>query len=114
MKDMTLFHKNEWDGMHFQSRRRSRKGIAGFILAMLGTLIFLALCIISAVAKGEAGSIVGIIGLGVMVICGIAFYLSLKGLKEQDVYTRLPFAGLVVSGGLFVLLFCLYVLGIRF
>ena len=46
----------------------------------------------------------------VMLLCGVAFVLSLQGLKERDVYIKLPFAGLIMSGILFVLLFCLYIL----
>lgn len=113
MKANELFHSKEREGMHFHSRKRSRAGIAGFILSVAGTVFFLVLCIVSAGVKGEAGAVIGALGLFVMLLCGIAFSLSLKGLKEHDVYTRLPFAGLLVSGGLFVLLFCLYVLGIQ-
>lgn len=108
----TLFRKKERDGMHFHSKKRSKKGIMGFALSLFGVAVFLVLCIVSAMAKGEAGTAIGVIGLGVMAVCGVAFYFSLKGLKERDVYTKIPFAGLVISGALFVFLFCLYVLGI--
>lgn len=114
MKEDTLFRKKERDGMSFHSRNRSVKGVAGFVLSLVVVAVFLVLCIFSATSGGEAGAVIGVIGLAVMVACGVAFSLCLKGLKEQDVYTRLPFAGLLISGTMFVVLFCLYVVGIRF
>ncbi len=107
-----LFEKKSRDRIHFHSKKRSKEGVAGFVLSLVAVGIMLVLCIWSAAAKGDAGVAVGIIGLAVMAVCGLAFYLSLKGLKERDVYTRLPFAGLIISGALFVFLFCLYVLGL--
>ncbi len=114
MSEESLFHKGERSGMHFHGRKRSKNGITGFVLSLLAVAVFLVLCIVSAAAKGEAGPVVGVIGLLTMVACGVGFGLSLKGLKERDVYTRLPFAGLLISGALFVLLFCLYIIGIQF
>lgn len=114
MVNQLLLWKKKGNGMQFHSRKRSKKGIAGFVLSLFSVILFLVLCVLSAMAKGEAGTFVGICGLAVMALCGTAFYLSLKGLKEKDVYTTIPFVGLVVSGSMFVLLFCLYITGIKF
>lgn len=114
MNEDTLFRKKGRDGMHFHSKKRSREGVAGFVLSLVAVVVFLVLCIFSAVMKGEAGELVGAIGLGILFLCGGSFYLSFKGLKERDVFTRLPFAGLLISGVLFVVLFCLYIVGIQF
>lgn len=114
MSEESLFHKGERGGMHFHGRKRSKSGITGFVLSLLAVIVFLVLCILSAAANGEAGAFVGTLGLLTMLVCGVAFFLSLRGLKERDVYTRLPFAGLLISGALFVLLFCLYIVGIQF
>lgn len=114
MNSETLFRKKGRDGMRFQSKKRSKEGVTGFVLSLIAAVGFMILCIVSAVAKGEAGEFVGAIGLGIMFLCVGSFSLSLKGLKERDVFTRLPFAGLLISGALFVVLFCLYILGIRF
>lgn len=114
IKDKFAFLNKEKDTIHFHSRRRSGKGTAGFVLAMFCVLVFLILCIISAVEKGETGSWLGIAGLAVAVLCVAAFVLSLQGLRERDVYMKLPFAGLLSAGGLFVLLFCLYIIGMPF
>ena len=114
MSEESLFHKGERGGMHFHGRKRSKNGISGFVLSLLAVVAFLTLCIVSAVAKGTAGPAVGAVGLLTMAVCGVAFWLSLKGLRERDVYTRLPFAGLLISGALFVLFFCIYIMGIQF
>ena len=114
MTEESLFRKKERDGMHFHSKKRSQKGTVGFVLAVLCTLGFLTLCIVSAAAGGAAGEIVGAVGLLLAVVSGVAFWLSLQGLRERDVYTGLPFAGLLIAGLVFIILFCLYVTGIRF
>ncbi len=114
MNSDAIYRKAERRGMHFHGRKRSKTGVAGFIISVVCVVLFLVLCIISAAAKGESGEFIGALGLFVMAGCGVSFYLSLKGLKEKDVYTKLPLAGLVISGVLFVLLFCLYVMGIQF
>lgn len=114
MTEESLFRKKERDGMHFHSRKRSQKGTVGFALAVLCVLVFLVLCVVSAAADGAAGESVGVVGLVLAVVSGVAFWLSLQGLKERDIYTKIPFAGLLISGMVFIILFCLYVTGIQF
>lgn len=112
MMEEALFRKKERDGMHFHSRNRSKKGMAGFVLSIIGVAVFLTLCIISAATKGTAGQAIGVAGLLLEAESVAAFVFSLQGLREKDVYTKLPFAGLLVSGSLFVFLFCLYIVGL--
>jgi len=114
MNSDTIYRKAERGGMHFHGRRKSKTGMTGFVISVVCVVAFLILCIISAAAKGESGEYIGALGLFVMAGCGVSLYFSLKGLKEKDVYTRLPFAGMIISGVLFVLMFCLYVMGIQF
>ena len=114
MKEETLYRKKERGRMHFSGRKSSKTGTVGFVLSLLAVVLVLVLCILSAMAQGQAGLLVGVLGLVAMAMSGLALYLCLNGLKERDVYTALPFAGLIISGVLFVFLFCLYVLGIQF
>ena len=114
MNSDTIYRKAERKGMHFHGRKRSKTGVAGFTVSVVCVVAFLVLCIISAAAQGKSGEYIGALGLFIMAGCGVSLYLCLKGLKEKDVYTRLPFAGMIISGVLFVLMFCLYVTGIQF
>ena len=114
MNSDTIYRKAERRGMHFHGRKRSKTGVAGFVGSVVCVVVFLVLCILSAAAQGKSGEYIGALGLFVMAGCGVSLYLCLKGLKEKDVYTRLPFAGMIISGVLFVLMFCLYVTGIQF
>ncbi len=114
MNSDTIYRKAERRGMHFHGRKRSKTGVAGFGVSVVCVVAFFVLCIISAVAKGKSGEYIGALGLFVMAGCGVSFWLSLKGLKEKDVYIKLPFAGMIISGVMLVLLFCLYIMGIQF
>lgn len=113
MKEWLLFRKKERDGIRFHSKRRSRKGTLGFALAVLCAIILCVLCGSSAATAGSAGAVVGIIGLLLAAASAAAFWLSFQGLKEQDVYTGLPLVGLLLAGLVFIILFCLYITGIR-
>ena len=112
MNAESLYRKKERGGMHFHGRKRSKQGVAGFALSVLAAAAFVVLCIVSAMKEGAAGVFVGALGLLTMAIGGLAFWLCFKGLKERDVFTKLPFAGMIISGVLFVVLFCLYIVGI--
>ena len=75
MIEEELFRKKERDGMHFHSRSRSKKGVAGFVLSIIGIAVFLALCIISAVTKGTAGQAIGVVGNTALLESGIGEHL---------------------------------------
>lgn len=113
MKEWFLFRKKERDGIRFHSKRRSGKGTLGFALAVLCVITLCVLFVSSAATAGSSGAAVGMIGLLLAAASAVAFWLSLQGLKEQDVYTGLPFAGLLLAGLVFIILFCLYITGIR-
>lgn len=98
--------------MHFSSRKYSKPGMIGFLLSVLCAMAIVLLCIVSIVKKGAAGSIVGGIGLLAMIGSGVALFLCYKGLHQQDVFTKLPTAGLIVSAVDFLILFCIYITGI--
>ena len=114
MNSDAVYRKADRKGMRFHGRKRSKTGVTGFVLSVVCVVAFFVLCIVSAAAQGESGELIGALGLFVMAGCGVSLYLSLQGLKEKDVYTRLPFTGMIISGVLFVVLFCLYVVGIQF
>lgn len=98
--------------MHFSSRKYSKPGIIGFLLSVLCAVLIVALCIVSIAKRGAAGSIVGVIGVLAMLGSGTALFLCYKGLHQQDVFTKLPTAGLITSAADFLILFCIYITGI--
>lgn len=53
--------------------------------------------------SGQAGSIVGLLGVLAMVSCVAGFILALRGMKEEDVYLISAQAGVAVNGILFIL-----------
>lgn len=114
MNSDTTYRKSERKGMRFHGRKQSGNGVAGFVISVVCVVAFLILCVISAAAKGESGMLLGVFGILVMAGCGVSLRFCLKALKERDVYVKLPFAGMIISGVMLVLLFCLYVTGIRF
>jgi len=98
--------------VRFHNRKNSGMGLAGFILAVVCLVFLLLLCLISATALGNAGEAIGVAGLLVAIGCLASIHLCIKGMSEKEVYTRLPFAGMILSGAVFVLLFCFYISGL--
>jgi len=98
--------------LHFAGRTHSKKGAASIAAGAVAWVVFVILCIASAMAEGNAGLLAGWLGLLDMSLAGYGIYLAMKGLKERDVYYVLPFIGMTLNCILFVVYFSLYFTGL--
>lgn len=98
--------------LRFQGNHRSKKGIVSMLISLLVLAGFLTASIMSGIRKGEAGIVVGYIGM-VCLVCAITgFVLGLQSLKEKDIRFFQPIFGVAVNGILIFVLFALYLTGI--
>ena len=67
---------------------------------------------LSALASGDGGVILGIIGTLILFLSIIGFILAYQGYKEKDVYYQGPVAGIILNGIMFLGLFIIYIVGI--
>ncbi|TAH73841.1 MAG: hypothetical protein EWM47_02225 [Anaerolineaceae bacterium] len=80
------------------------------IIVLLG---FIALSIVSGIYDGDAGLLIGIIGIFLFVLALFGFILSYKELKQRDIYYRFPMIGISTNGIMLVILMIIYILGLN-
>lgn len=98
--------------IHFSGRRHSKTGIISAVIGILVVLGFLAVSIISGLARGEGGFILGILGLLLLLLSVGGFVLSYKAFKKKDIFYRFPIIGAVINGFMTILLLIIYILGV--
>lgn len=95
--------------LKFQGRKHSKKGIAAMFLALLSFAGLSAASLISASAKGEAGIVVGYLGLACLVVAVAGFVLGIVSLRELLYFQ--PVFGVSVNALIMVALISLYLTG---
>ena len=105
-------NKKDKDMIHFSGRRHTRGGIGSTIMGLIVLVSFIIISIVSASYKGDAGMVVGVIGLLIFVLAILGFVTSVKAFKEQDIFYRFPIIGAVLNGLMIIILFILYILAL--
>ena len=95
----------------FTDKKHTKQGLASVAcgvaaLALTGTALMLAFR-----GAGQAGSIVGLMGLLAMLLSVEGFVLALRGFQEEDVYVISSQVGVVLDGLLFILWAVVCVIG---
>ena len=97
--------------LRFSGRKHARGGIISTVMAGIGWIIFVALCVYSSSTGGNAAAVAGILGILDAVLALTGMVVAFKGFSERDVYYVMPAVGITLNGGLFVLYFILYLMG---
>ncbi len=108
-KDKKRFKKTN---LNFQGKKRSKRGVISMVLSLLSLAGFVTASVMSGIAKGAAGIVVGYIGIGCLLVAAIGFYLGARSLRERDIRYLHPVFGMAVSGLLLVALIALYLTGL--
>lgn len=105
-----LFRRRE--KYQFTGRKHSVRGMISFILGFLVLAGFVVLSILSGLAKGNAGTYVGIIGLLLLLLSTLGIYMGVRSCKEKDIFYRYPVLGVIINGFFLVIFTILYLIGI--
>lgn len=97
--------------LKFQGRKHSKKGIAAMLLSLFSFSGLVAASLVSASAKGQAGILVGYLGIGCLFVALAGFVLGVFSLREPDILYFQPVFGVVLNGLLLVALVSLYLTG---
>lgn len=107
-----MIFKHKKDMIHFSGRRHPKTGICSAIIGIIVVLGFLALSIVSGLAKGNGSFIIGIIGMVLFFLAVAGFLISYKSFKKKDIFYHFPIAGAVLNGVMMILLMVIYLMGI--
>lgn len=105
------FRRNK-EMIHFSGRRQTKLGIASAIIGIITIIGFLVICLLSGLAGGKGGLILGIIGLLLFCLTLTGFVLSYKALKKKDIFYTYPVVGVILNGFMTIFLLIIYLLGI--
>ncbi len=95
----------------FTDKKHTKQGLASVACAA-AALSLTALALLLAYRRGgQAGSIVGLLGLLAMLLSVTGFVLALRGFREEDVYLISSQVGVVIDGLLFILWAVVCVIG---
>ena len=98
--------------LRFSNRRHAQGGIISMVMAAIGWIIFVTLCIYSSSTGGNAAEVAGILGIFDTIVAVIGIINAYHGFHEREVSYTMPMLGIVLNGSLFVIYFILYLMGI--
>ena len=98
--------------LRFSERKHSRGGIISMIMAIIGWIILVVLCVYSSSTGGNAEESAGILGIFDTILALAGIMNAYHGFHEREVSYTMPMIGIVLNGSLFVIYFILYLMGI--
>lgn len=107
-----MLFKHNKEMIHFSGRRHTKMGIASTIVGSIVILGFLAISMISGLADGKGGIILGIMGFLLFFLAIFGFVLSYKAFRKKDVFYRFPVIGAILNGLMLILFLVIYLFGI--
>lgn len=99
-------------GISFTSKKIPKEGILAIILGGISLFIFLYLSIYSAYYRGEAGLEAGGVGSVAFLLSLIGFLISLKTMKKDNIFIKIPIIGVTVNTVAFIIYLVLYFYGL--
>ena len=96
----------------FSRKYVTASSVISIIFAILSVVSFIFMCIYSAVNKGEAGSVAGIVPIFAMIINLAGFVLAYANFKRENVKMKYVTIGAVSNALLLIAYLFLYLTGI--
>lgn len=103
--------KEKKNKLHFSGRTHSKRGIAATVMAGIAWSVFIALCVCSTGAGGNADIKIGILGLLDVGFCIAGMVTAFRGFQERDVFYVFPGVGMGLNGILAIIYIILYFMG---
>lgn len=91
--------------------RVSNELISSFVFAVVSFSILIITSILSAISKGNAGIIAGILPMFAMIISIAGLVLAYRSLRNDDVKLKHVYTGLITNGFLVIVYLVLYIIG---
>ena len=95
----------------FGSRYQLKDSNWSIIFGIFSVVIFVVSCVYSGINRGEAGLLVGVLGIIAMIVNAYGFALAVKSLKGDDIYFLTALVGVVLNGLMFAAYIILMIVG---
>jgi hypothetical protein len=106
-----MFFKRDKEMIHFSGRRHTKTGIFSTAIGIVVVVGFLTISIISGLARGDGGLLLGVIGILLFCLAVFGFVLSYKAFKKKDIFYQFPIIGAILNGFMTIFLLIIYILG---
>jgi hypothetical protein len=93
-------------------RPEASGGVAALLMAAISALLFLAAVIVSYLHEGEAGIVLGAIGLTGLLLAVVGFFIGIRSFSESGKSHRFSTLASIANGILAVVWLGLYLVGI--
>lgn len=94
-------------------RPEAKGGVAAILMAAISALLFLVAVITSYVYAGEAGIVLGAIGLTGLLLAIVGFFIGIKSFSEKERSHKFSTIASIANGIIAVIWLGLYLVGIR-
>ncbi len=83
------------------------------LLGMMSVVIFFASAVLSVMERGNAGLILGVMGVGAMILDVVGFSLAVNHArsKGEDVYYGMSLVAVILNGAMFIIYMIFYIFG---
>lgn len=99
-------------GITFSSKIIPGEGIAAITVGIVSIILFVGLSIYSTYKRGEAPLLVGFLGMGAFFLAISGFIMSLRTMKKDNVFLKVPIYGVIINTMAVILYLILYFYGI--
>ncbi len=106
-----LSQKTKKSRFNFGSRYQLKDSNWSIIFGIFSVIIFIISCVYSWINRGEAGLLVGVLGIIAMLVNAYGFALAVKSLKGDDIYFLTALIGVVLNGLMFAAYIILMIVG---
>ena len=96
----------------FHNHYHARGGKIGTVIGLISVLFFLAGVLVSVQEKGQGEQAVGLCGLASLLFSLVGLTCCMFGFKEEDMFYLYAWIGSVINGGMLVVIFCMYLVGL--
>ena len=104
--------KEKKRSLRFSDRRHAKSGVVSMVMAGIGWIVFIVLCVYSSSTGGNAEESAGILGIFGAILAAAGVVNAYHGFHEKEVSYAMPMIGIVLNGSLFVIYFILYLMGV--
>lgn len=98
-------------GISFSSKVVPKEGIAAIITGIVSIILFLILSVYSTLKRGEASLFIGVIGMAAFILALAGFIVSLRAMKKDNVFLKIPIYGVAINTFAVILYLILYFYG---
>jgi len=96
----------------FTNKKHSLLGFVSMLIGVLALTFLILSFSIAFKAKGVAGENVGMYGGAALLIGLLGFFLGMFSLKNKDVFYTFSWIGIIVNMAVWVLMFCIFLIGV--